>query len=176
MNTSIMKRKGREIKTSAVFSSGGHYRYRLTRDWSEAELFPSDKILLFIMLNPSTATADKDDPTIRRCQEYAVLWGYCRLTVCNLFSYRSTFPQVMMSAKEPVGEMNDDHILECARGADRIVCAWGKKGNHLDRDQEVLTMLATTGKHLLCLGLNEDGTPVHPLYQPKNVQLLSFDE
>lgn len=38
------------------------YRYTLTR-----ELAPTGVNGLFVMLNPSTATEEVDDPTIRRC-------------------------------------------------------------------------------------------------------------
>jgi hypothetical protein len=44
---------------SAVLSVDGLYRYRLSRAWGRG---PS---LAFIMLNPSTADAGIDDPTIR---------------------------------------------------------------------------------------------------------------
>ncbi|MCH7984950.1 MAG: DUF1643 domain-containing protein, partial [Chloroflexi bacterium] len=45
----------------ARFSGCHRYRYVLTRE------FGGDSTCLFIMLNPSSADADQDDPTIRRC-------------------------------------------------------------------------------------------------------------
>lgn len=47
---------------------------------------------MFIMLTPSTADADTDDPTIRRCIGFAKSSGFGGLYVGNLFAYRSTQP------------------------------------------------------------------------------------
>lgn len=74
----------------------GAYRYRLWRCWQ-----PTLGSVLWIMLNPSTATEAEDDPTIRRCVSFADTWGFGGIDVVNLFAYRATSPLVMMSAKDP---------------------------------------------------------------------------
>ncbi len=163
-----MIRNGREVLPGAVFSPSNCHRYVLTRDWSADLLTGSKSTVLFIMLNPSRADALKDDPTIRRCVDYAMLWGYSRLVVCNLFSYRATLPQVMKdNGRASIGEANDSHILEQADAADRVIVAWGKHGKFMLRDIEVLRLI-TGSCEPYCLGLNKDGSPVHPLRQPKD--------
>lgn len=168
-----MTRKGLEIVTSAEFSSPiNSHRYTLTRDWLGSDLLRTapPSTCLFIMLNPSTADATKDDPTIRRCIDYAMLWGHSRLVVCNLFSYRSTYPQIMVdNGPASIGEANDSHILEQAKVAQRIIVAWGCHGKFLMRDVAVMTMLRDNGIFVHALKLNDDGTPVHPLRQRKDV-------
>jgi hypothetical protein len=78
----------------AVFSADGRYRYRLTRDLG------GKTTVTFIMLNPSTADANLDDPTIRRCKGFAKDWGYGRLIIVNLFAFRATDPRDMWKAHE----------------------------------------------------------------------------
>jgi hypothetical protein len=53
------------MKMSATIASDGLYRYSLSI-WSDR--LPR---IGFIMLNPSTADATKNDPTIRRCINFA---------------------------------------------------------------------------------------------------------
>ena len=57
--------------STAHYSPCETYRYALTRVWDETA--PK---LLFIMLNPSTATELKNDPTIERCERRARALGY----------------------------------------------------------------------------------------------------
>ena len=59
---------------SAVFDKSGRYRYSLTRRWASG-----GDTVAFVLLNPSTADAERDDPTIRRCMGYAKHWGCAAL-------------------------------------------------------------------------------------------------
>ena len=152
-----------DITSGATFSDDGIYRYRLWREW-DADL-PS---CLFIMLNPSTADATQNDPTIRRCIDYARRWGFGRLEVGNLFALRSTDPKVLYAAHDPVGPDNDDALMEMREGANLTVCAWGVHGHHRDRGDTVATMLSHfRPPSLHCLGQTKGGAPRHPLYMPK---------
>lgn len=114
------------------------------------------------MLNPSTADAERDDPTIRRCASFARAWGLGGMTVVNLFALRATDPARLRRARDPIGRDNDRHIAEAAAGADRVVVAWGVHGTLRDRDRAVLALLA--GARPRCLGLTRGGHPRHPLY------------
>ncbi|WP_337054989.1 DUF1643 domain-containing protein [Pseudoxanthomonas sp. USHLN014] len=143
----------------AMVSPCGRYRYSLGR----AGLLGSGTVL-FVMLNPSTADADVDDPTIRRCVSFAAGWGFNRLEVANLFAFRATDPVAMLNAFDPIGPENNAHLLAAAARADRIVCAWGVNGRHLQRAGRVRAMLTGAGHRLHHLGLTKDGHPKHPLY------------
>jgi hypothetical protein len=149
----------------AVFSDCGRYRYSLTR----TGLFGAGTCL-FLMLNPSTADAEVDDPTIRRCVGFTAAWGFNRLEVANLFAFRATDPRAMVMAQDPIGPKNDQHLLSAATRADRIVCAWGAHGGHMQRSAIVQRLLASAGHRLHHLGLTKDGQPKHPLYLAASTQ------
>lgn len=157
------------MNTPAIFSPCRRYRYALRREWNP--LFGHDYVL-FIGLNPSTADETQDDPTIRRCVDFAKRWGHSAYVMANLFAWRDTKPQNMKKAQEPVGTENDAHLLQLAAKASRIVAAWGKHGEYLDRQTDVLTLLA--GFRLQCLTRNADGSPRHPLYVRANTDPVPY--
>lgn len=131
---------------------------------------------MFIGLNPSTADETLDDPTIRRCMDFTRRWGYLTLCMTNLFAWRDTDPKAMKLAAAPVGEayFNDHHLRTCATSAALVICAWGKDGKHLDRQKLVMELL--DGIKLHHLGLNDDGTPKHPLYLKANTVPIPFGQ
>jgi hypothetical protein len=147
-----------EPKRTATFSSDGSYRYTLGRNWDE-----SLPILVWVLLNPSTADADIDDQTIRKCMEFARRWGYGGITVVNLFAYRSTNPDALYEVDEPIGAENDSTITAACRGRD-VVCGWGTNGGLHQRAAHVLRLLRSIGVEPKCLHVNDDGSPKHPLY------------
>lgn len=155
------------MKKGAVIDSTGAYRYSLHRIWN-TDL----PIVLFIMLNPSTADALEDDPTIRRCINFAKLWGCGRLEVRNLFAYRATDPRELKRCDDPVGPENNDHIIQAAATAHKIVLAWGTKGTLMGRDREVYKMVAQYKPE--CLDISKGGHPKHPLFVPAERQPIHY--
>ncbi len=143
----------------AVYSACALYRYALTRVWQ-----PEGRRALFVMLNPSTATEEQNDPTVERCERRARALGFGAFRVCNIFAFRATDPRVMRAAPDPVGPANDAAILEGAAWADTVVCAWGSHGAHLDRGPAVERLLRGSAPALHHLGLTKEGHPRHPLY------------
>ncbi|MBN8293577.1 DUF1643 domain-containing protein [Rhodobacter sp. NTK016B] len=148
-----------DAPSTALYSSCESYRYMLTRIWE-----PEGRRVLFVMLNPSTATEVQNDPTVERCERRARALGFGAFRVCNIFAYRATDPKVMRAQPDPVGPANDAAIVESADWADTIVCAWGTHGAHLARGPQVEALLRATGKPLFHLGLSKAGHPKHPLY------------
>lgn len=142
----------------AQFDPTGLYRCALWREWSA-----SRSRLAVVMLNPSTADATRDDPTIRRCVQFANGWGYGSLEVVNLFAYRTTHPAGLQQVGNPVGDDNDRALLRAAERAAMLLVAWGNWGRLYGRDRIILTLLAATHP-LYCLGINNSGQPRHPLY------------
>jgi len=143
---------------TAILSDCGQYRYTLEREIPGG----NGQAVLFVMLNPSTADASEDDPTIRRCVGFARAWGYSRLLVGNLSAYRATQPADVLG--QPRGPLCDRHLLAMANRAERIVCAWGSNAKRMTlRVGDVRAMLGFY-RDLYHLGLTQDGHPKHPLY------------
>ena len=150
----------------ACLSECGTYRYWLSRTWAPSLWTGLSECLLYVMLNPSTADANLDDPTIRNCIRIAQAWGYQAIHVVNLFALRATNPKALQTAADPVGPLNDQHILDALRSKCSVVAAWGTHGTYLGRDQTVLRLLQSVNVRVNCLGVNKDGSPRHPLYCP----------
>lgn len=148
----------REQTGDARFSECGRYRYTLARTWGVAPF------ACWVMLNPSTADASQDDPTIRRCIGFSKAWGYGGLCVVNLFAFRATDPVAMKLQTDPVGPGNDEAILGAADERELVVAAWGVHGTHRGRAADVLRLLREAGSVVHCLGATKDGHPKHPLY------------
>ena len=145
----------------ALLSPCGRYRYWLTRSWAEG----NGLCVAFVGLNPSTADADVDDPTIRRCVGFAKAWGYSSLAMVNLFAFRATQPADMEAAADPVGPDNDGWLRTASASAAITVAAWGAGGGFKRRDEAVRDLLMR--RHYL--RLTKDGHPGHPLYLPASL-------
>lgn len=164
------------IEKSATLSEDGLYRYSLRRTWDH-DLPP----VLFIGLNPSTADAENDDPTIRRCIRFARDWGYGGLLMGNLFAYRATNPKDLPNLHSdtrlsPVGEykakgqwaydresVNDKWLKHMGAEAGIIIAAWGATPMPLGWGNRAYQVHAELG-HVHALGFTKDGHPRHPLY------------
>lgn len=158
------------MKTSAIIDETGQYRYSLVREWD-----PDKPRVAFVMLSGSTADAKKDDPTLRRCVGFAKSWGYGSLEVVNLFGYRTTFPQELKRAADPIGPENDKYILAAMRRSKDVIVAWGTHGTYRGRDKEIIRMLIHTGvPEIKCLEITKEGHPRHPLYVRGNVEPILF--
>ncbi|MFZ3182277.1 MAG: DUF1643 domain-containing protein [Methylocystis silviterrae] len=160
-----------EIEKAAVISACGAYRYSLTRKWSDASL------LTFVMLNPSTADAKEDDPTIRRCIGFARREGAGGLIVANLYALRTPLPEALWSARDPIGPKNRRTLVSLAAQAVAqslpIICAWGALARQ-DQIDGALRMFQTAGARLACLGRTQRGAPRHPLYVRADQPLERF--
>lgn len=150
----------------AEFSEDRAYRYTLWRDWIGGEGY-----VQFVGLNPSTADELNDDPTIRRCINFAKDWGFAGFCMTNLFAYRATDPAVMKFQLKPIGADNDRWIQDVARGAGLVVAAWGVHGEHHARDIAVRMLVPG----MKCLGRTKNGHPRHPLYVASGTRLVDYN-
>jgi hypothetical protein len=179
------------LDSGARLSTDGRYRYLLWREWrgshdpenwdwlgdadGAGQPLGEPRPCLFVMLNPSTADAAQDDPTIRRCVSFARAWQFERLEVVNLFAFRSTSPAGLLALSaldDPVGPENLEHVRDAAERAGRIVCAWGAYGGFLGQDQTVLGWMGDRLK--LALGFTKGGHPRHPLYVKKDARAIAM--
>lgn len=163
--------------SGAIISADGQYRYRLWREWDN--LLPK---CTFLMLNPSTADASQDDPTIRRCIGFARALKCGRLEVANLFPLRATDPEELMRHPNPLGQAQggitaDGAIMDAIDDASWVICAWGSHPAAALRAPDVLRMIRLCGRAGLLhhLGLNKDGSPKHPLYIAASVRPQRFE-
>jgi hypothetical protein len=153
------------------------------------------------MLNPSTADASLDDPTIRRCKAFAAREGLGRLIVVNLFTLRSPSPRELWCGDDPVGPDADDAIWKAIKAThhhsdvpawrkegieipeDKIICAWGALPSgapewfarmRQERIATVLDRAARIDRRLWALGTTSDGSPRHPLYVRADAPLTRY--
>lgn len=155
------------MERGADFSPCRTYRYLLWRVWDT-----DGSPLNVIGLNPSTADEAIDDPTIRRCVDFAQQWGYGSLVMTNLYGYRSTDPQGLLLVGDPVGPGNDAALRLAAWRAGRTIAAWGAHTLATRRVAAVSTLLDWIPVD--CLGLTKSGAPRHPLYMPKTTRPVPF--
>jgi len=123
----------------------------------------NDRVCLFVLANPSTATPEKLDPTVTRCVGYARAWGFGWCVVVNIRAWRATDPSEVPADNRAVGTINDYVVENEALRADLIVCGWGKLGGDAAND---VARRILGSRPLYALRTNEDGTPSHPLYLP----------
>ena len=156
-----------EVKGAAVFGGAANeYRYRLSRVWDAS--LPT---ALFVMMNPSTADPLVDDRTVFRCRRFAVAWGYGRLLVGNTFAYRCTHQKRLLETPDPVGPLNNRHLLAMAEEASLIVFAYGTPHARLrKRGLQVAELFREHGHRLHVLALSQTGVPKHPLYLPGDLE------
>jgi hypothetical protein len=159
----------REIVRSAEISLCGQYRWWLERRWDDER--PK---CCFVMLNPSTADAATDDPTIRRCIYFADRWGFSSVRVLNVFAYRATDPRILLTVPDPVGGLRADFVLKAAPAvSEKIIIAWGAMAPRWRHDAALALLRPAP---IFCLGKTKEGFPRHPLYVAASRPLERFQE
>ena len=153
------------------FSEDRKHRYTLFRHWGDPSHFCA-----FVGMNPSGADEAEIDRTVNRCIEFAKDWGYGAFYMLNAFSLRETDSAALIKSNDRVRSKNDFWIKKIASTAPRVVAAWGKRGATGGRGEEVEEILLNTceSHRVFCFGRNKDGSPKHPLYQPKDSPLVPF--
>lgn len=160
------------MERAANLSACGTYRWTLSRRWASG-----GSSVCWIMLNPSTADAEVDDPTIREVIRFSRLWGYQAATVVNLYPFRSSSPAKCRRwadweahgpdwAVRDLIQENAEVVAREARGAELVIAAWGAAPWASDWAQHVAEEYVLGSSRpwdLYCLGTNSDGSPRHPL-------------
>ena len=163
------------MQKDATFSPDRVHRYTLSRQWNGMQ-----PVCGFIMLNPSTADENYLDPTLTRCLNYAGQWGYGTMLVANIFAFRSTGPEGLLSCDDPIGPDNDRAIMEVVRGSNLVICGWGNTSSVkrliYPRSEKVLSIIKGIGAKAYALRINKDGTPGHPLYLKATLKPIPYKE
>jgi hypothetical protein len=162
-----------KTESTAVFSEDAQkaYRYVLKRVWD-----PKGRIVTWVMLNPSTAGHTNNDPTTLKCRRLSMMFGFGGMYFVNLFGYRASDPAVIQTlAKEGtidiVGPLNDRYLLDFAKQAETVVCAWGIHGVLQQRNEAVFKLLTDAEIKPKCLGRTKNNQPLHPLWAKVSVLL-----
>ena len=153
---------------SAVLSPCGLYRYRLERS-----VGMDGPVFAFFGINPSTADATENDPTVRKWIGFTKTWAGSRFIVGNVWPLRSKNVKALATATKwkHIDRENWQHLEQMVAEADVLVPCWGDRGkvpramhNDLDRLRAwLVTQGQATGKPVRCFGLTKGGDPMHPL-------------
>lgn len=159
---------------TAVLSQCEKYRYSLTREIS----LLGDKTIAYFGVNPSTADAHSDDPTVRKWIGFSQLNNGRNFIVGNLFAYRAVDVQDLNVVSDPVGSENDSHLLQICENADILVPCWGSR-RKVPREfhyrlEEVFALLVSSNKPIFTFGFTATGDPLHPLFLPYSTPLVEY--
>lgn len=157
------------LENDARISDCGTYRYMLRRTWN----YHRPRVLI-VMLNPSTADATLDDPTIRSCVRLCQWRNDGSFEVVNLFAYRATDPKQLATAADPIGPDNDRAIEAALLRCDLAICAWGAYPGAVERGRSVVGTLRGRRPAVFCWGTTKSGAPKHPLYIKSGTALEAF--
>lgn len=157
----------------AAFSQCGQFRWWLRRRWNWTRL---DEIA-YIGLNPSTADEHTDDPTVARCIRRAMREHRTGMWMLNAFAFRATDPRQMLRQRDPIGKLNDRHILDVCKldQVSEVVLCWGGLGRVLGRSAQLLELLQPVSHKLRYLDLTSGGEPRHPLYLRNDLELKRWN-
>jgi len=173
---------GQKHPQGAVFSRCRNYRYLLYREWEPLGPTCDEMTAAFIGLNPSTATASTDDPTIRRCVDFAKRLGYNKLLMLNLIPFITSDPAELKRRPEnrAAAERNRAYLRYYTGGigsfAADTICAWGAGVDKLRGEPCLLANWQAIERPAYCLGKTKSGQPRHPLYLAKTAQMVAFNE
>ncbi len=151
-------------REGAVLSPCGTYRYLLWRAWAVGVRF------VFVMLNPSVATAEKDDLTLLQCVEIAKHNGAAGLWIVNLYGFRSSNPNRLCNVADPFGPDNEKYLLDYVRKGHKVICAWGNQGDYglAGTSAATIEKLRRVRQDLYVLGITAQGQPIHPMARGKH--------
>lgn len=143
---------------------------------------PLGRTLICIGINPSTATPETPDNTIRKLVTIGNHNGYENWIMLNVYPQRATDPNEMHQERdEDLVRVNLSYIREIAeRYPDcDVLLAYGNlitKRAYLRLClEEVLEVLCREqGKKIKIIKLTKSNNPVHPLYQRNDSVLVDY--
>lgn len=150
------------VHGDAFISDDELYRHHLSRVWRAPLVY-----VLAIGLNPSTADASTDDPTLRKLQWFAMQSHlYSGLFMTNICDYRSTDPKELL--REDIIPRSDENLAvihKLAKRATLVVACWGAiHPKLLPYADDVIKVVHRVNQPLYCFGKTKHGYPRHPLY------------
>lgn len=160
-----------ESNRGAWISPDGKYRYRLWRRWGPGRL------VVFVLVNPSTADGRVDDPTLRRCIAYAKAWGFDALEIINLFAWRDAkVKNLPTDLTIAIGPDNDRHIAEVTARAALVVAGWGRLEKLPARLRPRARSVHSRLPEPHAIAITKAGHPAHPLFLAKALKPSPYPE
>jgi len=143
---------------------------------------PRIKSLVFFGINPSTATAEKDDPTIIKIKKISEKNNYRSWIMLNIYPTIESNPDNLpREINEVVHKKNIKYIKKYIDDDTTIVAAWGdaiddKEHPYLkDCLKEIVNEINGINKRWYSIGeLTKKGNPRHPLYVKTDEKLIEF--
>ncbi len=154
------------LASDARVSACKQFRYTLERRWGGRNRPAHEDTVLWCALNPSVADTNLDDPTVRKVCEFSRRWGFAAMMLVNMFAFRATKPKDLVKAKDPIGPENDDIVSQALMDHDNVILCWGAQPLARQRLPWLAGTLTLLGRRTQCLGVTQDGSPLHPLMQP----------
>ena len=163
------------MNKGADFSADNKHRFKLWRIWDN-----NLPMVMCIGLNPSTANAETNDPTIRNLIETFTRMGFGGFYMVNCFSIISSTPGILDSIdiNDSIGTDNHYYVGELSEECSCVVFAWGdyKVVSSSGIDKRWIEMFPNAK----CFGKNKNGTPKHPMGLArrgllKNVELIKYN-
>lgn len=168
------------IVKSPIFSSDQKYRYSLEIEFGNSS---GNDLAVIILKNPSSATGERADTTIRRIEDYFLknLPEVRSLIVVNLFAIRSTYTDYLEMNRDLmdlVGPENDNYISKYCSRANKVICAWGgnsgiNNGYYEARIKQVLTLVQANTLYQV-VGKRKTAQPLHGMMWGMNHSLEKF--
>ena len=170
---------------SAIFSDCGRYRYRLERIWD-----PQKPIVPWVLLNASTADANRNDPTVTRLIGFTRRWNFGGFVLVNAYAAVATRPRDLFAMVDNVGKENQYHVQTAIRDSQAklhlfararrlaVIVAWGNHGRRYGHDRTVMNWIRSVDPPvgIQCLGVTKPGCPVHPLYRRADAKRLAYED
>lgn len=143
----------------------------------------TDKTLICVGINPSTAEPDNLDPTLRKVKSIALSHNYSNWVMINVYPQRATNPNDLhINCDEQLHNVNINEIknlLTSFNNAD-ILFAYGNlisKRPYLKTCLDDILNLINSYKFVgqkFCIKRTIKGNPMHPLYQKTNCNFILY--
>ena len=143
-----------EIGAEAEFGQGKKYRYALWRIWDL-----SKPRVMFVGLNPSRAVERKNDNTIIKVVKIARHNGFGGVYMMNIYPFITAYPS-QLSCNYESNIINNEWLEKVYDRCAKVVYCWGSFKQAQGRAEEVMKLFVNP----MCLAINKDGAPKHPLY------------
>lgn len=151
-------------KGTAIFSPCRRWRYVLER-----RLRSGPRRLAMLLVNPSKAGEEMEDPTSRKGIGFAWRLDFDVLVIVNPFALVSTDVRGLLTAADPIGPDNDLHLARELSLADMVIAGWGRKAGRLGRlidARAAVVAKMVPAQKLHALRILPSGHPEHPLMLP----------